>query len=122
MTKEEILAMKAGRDLNIIIAEDAMGCKFAQDELFGDMQRCIDSQGNSVWGPLEPYSEDRSIAQQIIDKLKDNYNARVEFNHHTGNWEVEFTELETVLSFGTVSALDAPEAICKAALLAILEK
>lgn len=122
MTKKEILAMEAGRELNIRVAEDVMGCKFVQDEFFGHMQAYIDSQGNNVWAPLEPYSEDRSVAQRVVDKLKNNYNARVEFNSHTGNWEAEFSELETGLSFDTVSALDAPEAICKAALLAILGK
>ena len=122
MTKEEILEMKAGRELNIGVAEEVMGCKFAQDEFFGDMQGCIDSQGNSVWGVLEAYSEDRSIAQQVVDKLKNSYNVRVEFNYYTENWEAEFSELQTSLEFGTVSALDEPEAICKAALLAILEK
>ena len=122
MTKEEILEMKAGRGLNIRVAEDVMGCKFAQDELFGDMQGCIDSQGNSVWGPLEAYSEDRLIAQQVIDKLRSNYNMIIEFNYYTENWEGGFSELETGLSCGIVSALDEPEAICKAALLAIWGK
>ena len=122
MTKEEILEMKAGRELNIRVAEEVMGCKFAQDELFGDMQACIDSEGNSVWATLEAYSEDRSIAQQVVDKLRNSYNVRVEFNYDTENWEARFSELETGLSFGTVSALDEPEAICKAALLAILGK
>ena len=121
MTKEEILVMKVGRELNIRIAEDVMGCKFAQDKFFGNMQGCIDSQGNIAWSPLEPHSQDRSIAQQVVDKLKNNYNTRAEFNYHTENWDAESSKLETGFSFGMVSALDAPEAIRKAALLAILE-
>ena len=86
------------------------------------MQSCADTEDNNVWGPPVPYSENRSIAQQVIDKSKKNYGARVEFNYYTEKWEAEFSELETGLSSGTVSALDAPEAICKATLLVILEK
>jgi len=37
MTKEEILVAKAGRELNIRVAEDIMGYKFKQDEILGDM-------------------------------------------------------------------------------------
>lgn len=122
MTKEEILEMKMGRELNIRVAEDVMGCKFAQDDFWGDMQGCIDKEGSTVWGPLEPYSEDRSIAQEVVDKLENNYDVRFELNYYMENWEAEFRELGTGLSFGMVSALDAPEAICKAALLAILGK
>jgi len=130
VTKEEILAMKAGRELNIRVTEDVMGCKLIEDEIFGDMESCellesetkISSLAGNYYGPPRHYSQDNSVAQQVVDKLKNNYNARVEFNYHTEKWEVELSDLETGLSFGTVSALDAPEAICKAALLAILEK
>lgn len=54
--------------------------------------------------------------------MKHNYNARVEFNDRKESWEAEFNELGTGLSFVMVSALDAPEAICKAALLAMSQK
>lgn len=122
MTKKEILAMEPGRQLNIRVAQDVMGCKFAHDEFLGDMQGYIGVEGNNVWGPLEPYSEHRSIAQKVIDTLENNYNVRIELNYYMGNWEAEFRELGTGLSFGAVLATDAPEAICKAALLVILGK
>jgi len=38
MTKEEILAMQAGRELNIRIVEDVMEGKFFEDEIFGDTE------------------------------------------------------------------------------------
>ena len=122
MTKEEIIAMKPGRELNIAVAEVVMKHKVIVDEIFGEMERYIANDGSSVYSNLQPYSKDRSIAQQVVDKLKNNYSARVEFNYYTEKWEAEFSELETGLSSGTVSALDAPEAICKATLLVILEK
>jgi len=130
VTKEEILAMKVGKELNIRVAEDVMGCKFIEDKILGDTESCkllesetkVSSLAGNYYGPLRNYSQDNSVAQEVVNKLNNNYNARVEFNYHTGNWEAEFTELETGLSFGAVSAVDAPEAICKAALLAILGK
>lgn len=130
MTKEEILAMKVGKELNIRVAEDVMECKFIEDKILGDTESCkllesetkVPSLAGNYYGPLRHYSQDNSVAQEVVNKLKNNYNARVEFNHRTENWEAEFSDLETGLSFGTVSALDVPEAICKAALLAILQK
>jgi hypothetical protein len=115
MTKSEILAMKAGKELNIKVAQYVMGYSVAKDEIFGDLQR-----GNEdAWGPLQAFSEDRSIAEQALNKLKHDYSTRVEFNDGTEYWEAEFKDLETGLSFGTVSAPHAAEAICKAALLVI---
>ena len=130
MTKEEILGMNAGKELNIRVAEDVMGCKFIEDEILGDTESCelleseteIPSLAGNYYSPLQHYSQDNSVAQEVVNKLQNNYDARVEFNYHTENWEAEFSDLETGLSFGTVSALDAPEAICKTALLAILQK
>ncbi|HUV59444.1 MAG TPA: hypothetical protein VMW09_04965 [Desulfatiglandales bacterium] len=43
MANEKILAMKAGRELNIRVAEDVMRYTFAQDEIFSDMQRWSNS-------------------------------------------------------------------------------
>jgi hypothetical protein len=122
MTKEEILLMKAGRELNIRITEDVMGYKFIQDEIFGDMEICEllenevkkPSLAGNYYGPLQHYSEDISAANLVTEKLK-NYNPRVEFNHYTENWEANF-------GCGVVSAPDAPEAICKAALLTVWEE
>jgi len=122
VTEEEVLAMKAGRELNTRVAEGVMGCIVAYDAFLGDMQRWIDSQGDSVWGPLERYSEDHSVAEKVVGRLESKYNARIEFNYATENWEAEFSELATGLGLGTASALDRPEAICKAALLAVLPK
>lgn len=39
MTKEEILAMRAGRELNIMVAEDVIGCRVIHDQTYGDMEQ-----------------------------------------------------------------------------------
>ena len=65
MTKQEILAMKPGRELNIRVAEEVMGSRFVIDETMGDMEIHPDS----VYGPLEPYSEDISAAWRVVERL-----------------------------------------------------
>ena len=116
MTKDEILAMNAGRELNIRVAKHVMERGFAHDETFGDMEK--DSDG--VYSYLQPYSEDISAAWQVMEKLK-SYQPRVEFNIYSQKWEAAFSARDADFSYPTVSADTAPEAICKAALLALLE-
>ena len=111
MTKAEILAMKPGKELNKQVAEVVLGFKYVNDRFFGDME----GYGNSIYHPLRNYSGDMTAAQDVVEKLKEkNYTARVELNHYTENWEADF-------GYGMVSAPGAPEAICKAALIAVME-
>jgi hypothetical protein len=116
MTEEEILAMKAGRELNIRVAEEVMGRRFVQDEIFGDME----SSNNGTHGYLQPYSEDISAAWQVMEKLKP-YCPRIGFDVYSQKWEVTFSAREANFSCPMVSANTAAEAICKAALLALPE-
>ena len=116
MTKDEILALPAGRELNIRVAEDVMGRRFAQDEIFGDMENL----DNGVYGYLQLYSEDISAAWQVVEKLK-GYHPRIEFNIYSQKWEATFSAREADFSYPAVSANTAPEAISKSALLALLE-
>jgi len=116
MTTEEILALKAGRELNIRVAEAVMGRRYTQDETFGDME--VDSQ--MVYSSLQPYSEDISAAWQVIEKMK-GYNPRIAFDTHSQKWEATFNVGEADFTCPVVLATTVPEAICKAALLALLE-
>ena len=128
MTKEEILAMKAGRELNIKVVEDVMEGKFFEDEIFGDtefMRRFGSEMGAHCleapfYGPLRHYSEDMSDTQWVVDKLK-SYDVRLGFNHNTEMWEAEFSKRGADFSYPVAVAPIAPEAICKAALLTMLE-
>ena len=116
MTKEEILSLKAGRELNIKIAEEVMGHKFVQDETLGDME----NHGQSVYGLLQPYSEDIAAAWLVLEKLK-SHHPRIEFNSYNERWEASFSAPDAEFTYPVASASTAPEAICKAALLALLE-
>ena len=100
MRNDKIAEMKAGRELNSIVAEEIMGCDVIEDEVFGDMERHLDKEGNSVYLPLSPYSEEMPGAHQVISKMLS-----------LGYDEAEYWKGET-----------RPEVICKAALSVIQEK
>ncbi|MFA4916392.1 MAG: DUF4125 family protein [Syntrophales bacterium] len=114
MTKEEeILAMEAGRDLDIMVAEDVMGCKFVKDEIFGDIQISDDGE----WVPLQCYSKDKSIAMSVSQRLEEYYNLRVDFESLAGRWDVNFLKGGINYYYPDLKATSLPEAICKVALL-----
>jgi hypothetical protein len=117
MTQEEILAMRPGSELNIKVAEEIMGHTVTQDKVFGSMERtiyskpkepgygwCSPKEGDSIWGPLQSYSEDISVAKLVIDRM-------IEMGHKDAiHWN----------DFGGGKYTEA-EAICKSALLAVLD-
>lgn len=120
MTKEEILAMKPGNELNLAIAERIMGHIVKQDETFGYMERMVNpkqkecssdccnscntsNEGDSIWGMLEHYSENIDAAKSVIDKMS----------------EIGYKDAKSWPDFGNGKYTEA-EAICKAALLAVL--
>ena len=105
MTKEEILAMKPGRELNMKAAEAVFGHEVILDEIFGDVERYIDRDGKSVYAPLRCYSEDGLAAQLVVDRMIGLGHENARFWEHRG---------KEICSWA--------EAICKVALLAMLTK
>lgn len=120
MTKEEIMAMKPGIELNMAVAERILGHAVKKDEIMGYMERMTfhksdqsDSastgtcykpeEGDAVWSAVEPYSEDISAAKIVIDKML----------------AIGYKDAKTWPDFGGGKYTEA-EAICKAALLAVL--
>ena len=104
-SKEQFLAMKPGRELNIRVAEDVMGHEVMSDEIFGDVEKYVDDDGSSIYGLLQPYSEDISAAQLVVQRM-------IKLGHGDAiSWE----------HYGNGRYTHA-EAICKMALLVILEK
>lgn len=103
MTKEEILAMKPGRELNKVVAEVVMKHKVIVDEIFGDMERPIGEASSSAWDPLSLYSEDMSAAQLVVERM-------ITLGHSDAvSWEYHGNGIYT-----------QAEAICKRALLVVL--
>jgi len=104
MTPEEILAMQPGSELNMKVAEKVMGHIVVNDETFGNMERWDTKDGGGVWDLIDYYSEDISVAALVVDKM-------IEMGYEDAIYWVDF---------GEGKYTDA-EAICKAALLAVLE-
>lgn len=103
MTEQEILAMEPGTELDKIVAEQVMGHEVTRDELFGYMERLIDPEdGTSIWSPPQPYSEDMSAAESVVEKM-------IELGHSDALYWADFGD----------GAYGEAEAICKAALLAV---
>ncbi len=103
MTKEEIVSMKPGRELNKAVAQFVMGHTVIVDEIFGEIERSSTSDDSSKYASLQSYSEDMSAAQLVIDRMIS-----------TGHQEAALWK-----NYGNGIYTQA-EAICKAALLVVL--
>ena len=144
MTKEEILAMKTGRELDVLVAEkvmghpmpdfipeDALDLYLAGSPIHYDSWACVcryDEGDTPKWVP-DPYSTDISAAWLVVGKV---CNWDVDDNmlvlkgqapdptepiggENEGWWEAEINGTGgKVVAEGKI----APEAICKAALIA----
>lgn len=102
MKLEEIRAMQPGGELSYYVAKDVMGYQVCSDEIFGYMEITRDpTDGSPVWRCIKPYSEDRSVAQSVVDKMVQMGNKEALYWAKFGGGKGKYTEAE---------------AICKAAL------
>jgi len=127
MNREEILAMPAGRDLDALIAENVMGWKDRgigysfEDNINGyECVLYIDKD------KLPHYSTDIAAAWQVIEWLEKNttekYNSPSLFSVPHG-WSMVLYEKRDNHAPAWLDAFapTAPLAICRAALLAVME-
>lgn len=105
IAEKDILGMKPGRELNIVVAKYVMGNDVVSDTTFGDMEALRDHDGNAFWDFLSPYSEDRSAAELVVTTMVQLGHGDAVFWEHFGN-----------------GIYTQSEAICKRALLVITEK
>lgn len=117
MTREEILSMSAGKELDELVAEKVMGW-----ERTGQCWK--DERGNTrtieltSFGSFEP-STDITAAWEVVELIGKDYG--VEVYHEDGLSECAVGSLHKP-EIVRVEALTAPEAICKAALLAVMKE
>lgn len=110
MTREEILTMEPGRELDALIEQHVFGkrVEWIQDEVT-DPYPIVPAEYGYI---VENYSSDISAAWEVVEKRN--------------RWfSLQWNGLEYVCEIGIdapckIGAKSAPEAICKAALLAIL--
>ena len=100
MRREKILAMKPGRKLNILVAEEIMECSVIEDKILGDVEVYANKEGEILYQLLLPYSENIAAAHKIVAKML-----------KQGHDEAEYWKND-----------DRPDVICRASLLAIFNK
>jgi hypothetical protein len=122
MTREEILAMPAGYKIDILIAEKIMGWK---DKISDHLVRYYETPNGEIFlkNDVSHYSTDISAAWQVVEKLKrEGYpNPQLYTIDEDDLWHVAI-RTHGDMGYDDTEAETAPLAICRAALLAILEK
>ena len=133
MTKEEILAMEVGTELDALVAEKVMGhpmpdfipenaldLYLAGAPIHYDSWTCVcryDEGDVPKWVP-DPYSTDISAAWQVRQRIFDTMGKQLHLHQSLNNiWWAKFRLTEIF-----ASSKEAPEAICKASLLTKLEE
>jgi len=131
VTREEILALEPGRELDALVAEKVMG--WTEVECFGVINNRVKNpptpgceviiargrnRGRSL-RIIPCYSTDISAAWEVVEKLKETYGVEVYTDLDMSACRL-FDEL-TYLPAEEVISNTAPEAICKAALIAVME-
>jgi hypothetical protein len=124
MTKDEIMNMSAGQEMDTLVAEKVM--KFHLDYEFADMLGAptVKELGDKYdeWGLLPLYSTEIDAAWEVVEKLKDRWGiVNIEYSHSAPiareRWTAYFDiDFDGFMGFGDT----APLAICRAALLATL--
>jgi hypothetical protein len=107
--RDEILAMEPGRELDALVAEKVMGLKSIAPNSAMDGEY-------PVWIPA--YSIDIAAAWQVVERMGRTWDMYLS-RHYSGRWTCTFDRHGNYLET-TVKAGSAPEAICKAALLAVM--
>ena len=112
MTRDEILNMEAGREMDALIAEKVMGLRVIRAD-WEPHNRGIkfDDFGN--------YSQDIAAAWEVVEKLRLTITPNHCYPVVKARWCVD-TELKGKNDIWLVGAETAPLAICKAALLAVI--
>lgn len=129
LTREQVLSMEAGEELNDLIAEKVMGWHAKSKKWGGECDEYADHwhDGESFVCECEFFnpSIDISEAWEALEKVCNHDKwmlYKISQNDEDGVVKYEITLLEIFRGVSKhVRAVRAPEAICKAALLAVLD-
>ncbi|WP_339246845.1 hypothetical protein NST58_06545 [Paenibacillus sp. FSL R10-2796] len=120
LTREEILAMEPGRKLDALIEEhifnvDLSGFQWARvgNSMFKN------TDGSVTWIDISRYSEDISAAWIVVEKMR-NLGFNLNLYVHQSGYSIVYPSTASGLAFEEVMCKTTPDAICKVALLAVL--
>jgi hypothetical protein len=146
MTKEEILKMGAGREMDALVGEQIykqkiewMDCQ--RNPECGDLEAYTWTKhskaypiekhpcyfiGGTLWETIPFFSTDISAAWEVVEKLEHNWNLLREVGMcgttpTEGSMQYRFILAYPNLEMVGVTATTAPLAICRAALIAVME-
>lgn len=126
MTREEILAMKPGRELDILVAEKVLGWQWVHGVSLKALYSPSGHKGAIVWdnGPrwdfdaLPRYSTDIAAAMEVLETMLPSPLIWREHEREPHGWHVRLRTKHYHLGAEIVCET-LPEAICKASLLAL---
>jgi hypothetical protein len=120
MTREEILNMKLGEELDVLVATEVMGwgnaIKLSSGKWIANTPRYMNDKGWRFgdyrdYGVIPEYSTNITLAWEVIEELKDIF---FKIRRDDDKWFCCFRSSDFCI------ADNIPEAICKSALLAKL--
>ena len=125
MTREEILKLEPSPELDRLVAERVMewqeSSDFAIEKETGDLFKIdlSDSifKGLWKWSP----STDIAAAWEVVNKLLSRYNISIYSGRYPIRWFVQMVAVEDWETKALVEDENLPLAICRAALLAVME-
>ncbi|MNC03295.1 hypothetical protein D3C75_506960 [compost metagenome] len=112
LTREEILATSPGRELDSMIADKVIGMDLVEDTLLQLPRYYLPEYDRTIHRDVPLYSSDIAAAWEIVNNNK--------------RWfSLQWNGMEFICEIGIdspcrIGAKEAPEAICKCALLAVL--
>lgn len=119
MTRDEILAMKPGRELDAIIINQIMNWPVIKNEFYigGAIVEISDKEGAAI--EFCSPSKDMNLAYKVVEKMKQTHCITIGTDTG-GRYYCCFTPFGGNMVWTSHSTASLPEAICKAALLAVL--
>lgn len=122
MTRDEILNMEAGREMDALIGKEVMGCDVSVNKHGVPFCQCRGgihssySEEREVWPSLDCYSTDISAAYNVVDKFEIFNVESWREDGKSGACAIVNADLDLAVIADT-----APLAICRAALLAVMK-
>ena len=120
MTRDEVLAMKPGRELDALVAEKVMGWEYFPAQATGMFVRLgyffdpVSGEAHHHWSP----STDISAAWEVVEKMSEQW-PQYQLAKIEDGWSVMWGF--DGYGWPEATGKTAPEAICKAALLAVMD-
>jgi hypothetical protein len=127
MTRDEILNMPAGREMDVLVLVSVMGIEYSEKdgENYREWSNCYTERACFVFRDIPHYSADISAAWEVVEKLRDTSDDEPDYWtitdlgnawRVTSNWAHHDGDIENF----SIEAETAPLAICRAALLAVM--